>query len=29
MERGLFTGSEGAFVIFRKADDPETGSKEK
>ena len=26
MEKGLFTGSEGGFVIFRKADDPETGS---
>ena len=25
-ERGLFTGSEGEFVIFRKADEPETGS---
>jgi hypothetical protein len=23
---GLFTGSEGEFVIFRKADEPETGS---
>jgi hypothetical protein len=29
MERGLFTGSEGAFVILRKADEPETPSKEK
>ena len=29
MERGFFTGSEGAFVIFRKADEPETGSNEK
>ena len=28
MERGLFTGSEGAFVILRKADEQETGSKE-
>jgi hypothetical protein len=27
MERGLFTGSEGAFVILRKADEPENGSK--
>ncbi len=25
-ERGLFTGSAGEFVIFRKADEPETGS---
>ena len=25
-ERGLFTGSKGEFVIFRKADEPETGS---
>ncbi len=25
-EKGLFTGSEGEFVIFRKADKPETGS---
>jgi len=25
-EKGLFTGSEGEFVIFRKADEPETGS---
>ena len=25
-ERGLFTGSEGEFVIFRKADQPETDS---
>lgn len=24
-EKGLFTGSEGEFVIFRKADEPETG----
>ena len=29
MERGLFTGSEGAFVILRKADEQETDSKEK
>jgi hypothetical protein len=29
MEKGLFTGSEGAFVISIKADEPETGSKEK
>jgi hypothetical protein len=27
-EKGLFTGSEGEFVIFRKADKPETGSEE-
>jgi hypothetical protein len=26
MEKGLFTGSEGEFVIFRKVDEPETGS---
>ena len=26
-EKGLFTGSEGEFVIFRKADEPEIGSK--
>jgi hypothetical protein len=26
MERGLFTGPEGEFIIFRKADEPETGS---
>ena len=26
-EKGLFTGSEGEFVIFRKADEPETSSK--
>lgn len=26
-EKGLFTGSEGEFVIFRNADEPETGSK--
>jgi hypothetical protein len=26
LERGLYTGSEGEFVIFRKADEPETGS---
>jgi len=26
LERGLFTGSEGEFVIYRKADEPETGS---
>ena len=25
-EKGLLTGSEGEFVIFRKADEPETGS---
>jgi hypothetical protein len=25
-EKGLFTGSKGEFVIFRKADEPETGS---
>ena len=25
-ERGLFTGSEGEFVIFRKADQPKTDS---
>jgi hypothetical protein len=25
-EKGLFTGSEGEIVIFRKADEPETGS---
>ena len=25
-EKGLFTGSEGEFVIFRKSYDPETGS---
>ena len=25
MEKGLFTGSEGEFVIFRKAEEPETG----
>jgi len=25
-EKGIFTGSEGEFVIFRKADEPETGS---
>ena len=25
-EKGLFTGSEGEFIIFRKADAPETGS---
>ena len=24
-EKGLFTGSEGEFVIFRKAEEPETG----
>ena len=29
MERGLFTGSEGAFIILRKADEPDSGSKEK
>ena len=27
MEKGLFTGSEGEFVIYSKADAPETGSK--
>ena len=27
-EKGLFTGSEGEFVIFRKAAEPETGSEE-
>ena len=26
MEKGLFTGSAGEFVIYRKADEPETGS---
>jgi len=26
MEKGLFTGSEGEFVIYRKADEPETSS---
>ena len=26
MEKGLFTGSEGEFVIFRKAEEPETDS---
>ena len=26
MEKGLFTGSKGEFVIFRKADEPETDS---
>ena len=25
MEKGLFTGSEGEFVIIRKAEEPETG----
>ena len=25
-EKGLFTGSEGEFIIFRKADEPESGS---
>jgi hypothetical protein len=25
-EKGLFTGSKGEFVIFKKADQPETGS---
>jgi hypothetical protein len=25
-EKGLFTGSEGEFVIFRKADEPESGT---
>jgi hypothetical protein len=27
-EKGLFTGSEGEFVIFRKAEEPETGSED-
>jgi len=26
MEKGLFTGSAGDFVIFRKTDEPENGS---
>ena len=26
LEKGLFTGSKGEFVIFRKTDEPETGS---
>jgi len=26
MEKGLFTGSEGEFIIYRKTDEPETGS---
>ena len=26
LEKGLFTGSEGEFVIFRKTDEPETDS---
>ena len=26
MEKGLFTGSEGEFVIYRKVDESETGS---
>ena len=26
LQKGLFTGSEGEFVIFRKADEPETGN---
>ena len=26
MEKGLFTGSAGEFVIFRKTDEPETGN---
>ncbi len=26
MEKGLFTGSEGEFIIYRKADEPEAGS---
>ena len=26
MEKGLFSGSAGEFVIFRKTDEPETGS---
>jgi hypothetical protein len=26
LERGLYTGSEGEWVIYRKADEPETGS---
>ena len=29
LENGLFTGSEGEFVIFRKADEPETDSEGK
>ena len=29
MEKGLFTGSEGAFVILRKVDEPDSGGKEK
>ena len=29
MEEGLFTGSEGEFVIFRKAHEPEVGSEVK
>ena len=28
-EKGLFTGSEGEFVIFRKADEPKKGSEDK
>ncbi len=28
-EKGLFTGSDGEFVIFRKADEPETDSEDK
>ena len=27
MEKGLFTGSEGEFVIFRKAEEPEAGKR--
>ena len=26
LEKGLFTGSEGEFVIYRKADEPDSGS---
>lgn len=26
-ERGIFTGSEGEFIIYQKVDEPETGSK--
>ena len=29
MEKGLFTGSEGEFVIYRKTDEPETDSEAK
>ena len=28
-QKGLFTGSKGEFVIFRKADEPEKGTEEK